>query len=259
MDNVLQHSAVDCGFVMGQVHSTSRHIALCVFDYGQGILKSFQNTQYTPSTSGDAITLALSEGVTRNKKTNQGNGLWGLNNIVNANSGMLAICSGRGRYVAGSDGVRVVENQTYPSHEHACTTVDFQIDFDKPISVPKALGGHEPTNFKLEQMQDGAGNIRLKVAEWAYGTGTRKAGFAIRNETLNLVQDAESKVVIDFQGVGVIASSFADEFLGMLVAEMGVAGFMSRIELRGMNGTVQAIANRSIAQRISQAGLDALQ
>jgi hypothetical protein len=79
--------------------------------------------------------------VTRNKQTNQGNGLWGLNNIVNANSGVLAISTGRGRYVAEGSEARVLENQIFPSRENACTTVDFQIDFDKPISVPRALGG----------------------------------------------------------------------------------------------------------------------
>ncbi len=253
MDNVLQHSKADEGFVMAQVHSNSKHVALCVFDYGQGILNSFDGTQYTPRTAGDAITLALKEGVTRNKATNQGNGLWGLNNIVSSNSGVLAISSGRGLYVASGEQINVANKLQYPSRDHSCTTIDFQIDFDKAISLPQALGGHEPVNIKLDNLDDGTGNLHMKVSDWSFGTGTRKSGLAIRNEVMNLMNQASGRMIIDFTGVGVIASSFADEFLGRLVSEMGVAGFMSRVELRGMNGTVQAIANRSIAQRISQA------
>jgi hypothetical protein len=252
MDNVLQHSGADEGFVMGQIHAQSKHVALCVFDYGQGILNSLVGTKYTPRTAGDAITLALQEGVTRNTATNQGNGLWGLNNIVSANSGRMAISSGQGHYLATGSIVNVANKLQFPSHEHSCTTVDFQIDFDKAISLPEALGGHEPVNIKLDSLDDGAGNLRMQISDWSFGTGTRKSGLAIRNEVLNLMSQSPLRMIIDFTGVGVIASSFADEFLGRLVTDMGVAGFMSRIELRGMNGTVQAIANRSIAQRISQ-------
>ena len=44
MDNVLQHSLVDRGFVMGQIHRNSTRVAICVFDYGQGIFKSLKGS-----------------------------------------------------------------------------------------------------------------------------------------------------------------------------------------------------------------------
>src|SRR5690606_17163183 len=41
MDNVIIHSNARSGFVMGQIHSTSKNIAFCVADAGRGIYKSF--------------------------------------------------------------------------------------------------------------------------------------------------------------------------------------------------------------------------
>ncbi|MBP0017241.1 MAG: hypothetical protein J7647_06735 [Cyanobacteria bacterium SBLK] len=95
MDNVLQHSSADYGYVMGQIHQNSQHIAVCIYDYGQGILNTLR-TSYAPNSAVDAITIAIKEGVTRDKSIGQGNGMWGLSNIVRSNSGLLNIISGSG-------------------------------------------------------------------------------------------------------------------------------------------------------------------
>jgi len=98
MDNVIQHSESKCGFIMAVVHKTTRNINVCIFDYGIGIYQSFKNSQneYNPRSAVDAISLAIQEGVTRNKSVGQGNGMWGLYNIVNLNSGHMGIISGKG-------------------------------------------------------------------------------------------------------------------------------------------------------------------
>ena len=55
---------------------------------------------------------------------------------------------------------------------------------------------------------------------------------------------------IDFTGLSVVSSSFADELLGKLIAKMGLATFNQRCQLIGMNSTIRAIVDRSIQQRI---------
>ncbi|MBW4580403.1 MAG: STAS-like domain-containing protein [Tildeniella nuda ZEHNDER 1965/U140] len=251
MDNVLQHAATTHGYVMGQIHSTSQHMAVCIYDHGQGILNSLRTSMHAPTNAVDAITISLKEGITRDKNIGQGNGMWGLNNIVRSNSGLLNITSG-----SGFVGIRVHETKTsttvpYLSSENNCTTVDFQIDFDKGISIANALGGYEPVNFRIENLEDERNNVVYKLTEKSSGTGTRQSGVAIRNEIINISNQTTSVIVLDFNGVSLISSSFADELIGKLVVEYGFIGFTQRFRLSGMNETIQAITNRSVFQRLS--------
>ena len=253
MDNVLQHSEAGCGFVMGQIHQTSRHIAFCIFDHGRGIYNTLKNSNHAPRTALDAITLAIKEGVTRDKEIGQGNGMWGLHNIVRENSGILGISSGKAIYrIAHSDTApQTFENIPFLSHENYCTTVDFQIDFGRPIALSRSLGGYEPVNLALEELEDDAGNIVYPLANRSSGTGTRRSGQAIRTEILNLSKQANKIVVLDFGGVGVVSSSFADELVGKLVADVGFISFTQRFRLRNMNDFVESITNRAVSQRLS--------
>src|SRR5690606_22989503 len=98
MDNVIQHSESNCGFIMSHVHRSTKNINISIFDYGRGIYQSFKqsNNKHNPRNAADAITLSIQEGVTRDKNVGQGNGMWGLYNMVNINSGHLNIISGKG-------------------------------------------------------------------------------------------------------------------------------------------------------------------
>lgn len=250
MDNVLQHADTTHGYAMGQIHPASRHIAFCVYDYGQGIFNSLRGSQHAPNSAVDAITMAVKEGVTRDKVVGQGNGMWGLYNIVRANSGILNITSGSGFLGVHDDDTKTSNSVPFLSHDHNCTTVDFQIDFDKVISIPEALGMHEPTNLRIESLEDNQNNVVYRLADKSSGTGTRKSGEAIRNEVINITKQTDSVVLLDFSGVSVISSSFADEFVGKLAVEFGFIGFTQCFRLVGMNATVQAITNRSVSQRL---------
>jgi len=250
MDNVIQHADTTHGYVMGQVHTAAEHIAFCIYDYGLGIFNSLRNTQHAPKNAVDAITLAVKEGVTRDKAVGQGNGMWGLYNIVRANSGILNITSGSGFFGITGDDTRTSTNVPFLSHVHNCTTVDFQIDFDKGISISEALGGHEPANVRVENLEDDHNNLVFRLADKSSGTGTRQSGAAIRNEVINITKQTDSVILLDFSGVSVISSSFADEFIGKLAVDFGFIGFTQRFRLVGMNPTVQTIANRSVAQRL---------
>jgi anti-anti-sigma regulatory factor len=251
MDNVLQHATTTHGYVMGQIHNASQHMAVCIYDHGQGILNSFRTSIHSPNNAVDAITIALKEGVTRDKNIGQGNGMWGLNNIVRSNSGLLNITSGSGFVGIRTNDTRTSTSVPYLSPENSCTTVDFQIDFDKRISIANALGGYEPVNFRIENLEDERNNIVCKLAEKSSGTGTRQSGVAIRNEIINIRNQTSSVIVLNFSGVSLISSSFADELIGKLVVEYGFVGFAQGFRLIGMNETIQAITNRSVVQRLS--------
>ena len=81
MDNVIQHASpmigTQHGYVMAQVHEQSRRVAICVYDYGQGIYNSLKDHRLAPKPCVDAITMAIREGVTRDKNIGRGNGLVG--------------------------------------------------------------------------------------------------------------------------------------------------------------------------------------
>ena len=91
MDNVIQHSDIKRGFIMAQIQKSNKSVNICIFDYGIGIYKSLKGTENNPKNAIDAIMLSVKEGVTRDKQIGQGNGLWGLFNMVAQNDGHLSI------------------------------------------------------------------------------------------------------------------------------------------------------------------------
>ena len=59
-------------------------------------------------------------------------------------------------------------------------------------------------------------------------------------------------IILDFRGVNLISSSFADELIGKLVLEYGFFGFNNVIRLKNMNSLVQTIVQRSVSQRMAE-------
>jgi hypothetical protein len=252
MDNVLQHSNTSHGFVMGQIHKSTKHIAFCIYDSGRGIYNSLKTTKHAPRNPLDAITLCIKEGVTRDKDIGQGNGMWGLHNIVKSNSGSLTITSNSASYMLKDREIKTYHNLPDISRDIGSTTVDFQIDFDKAISIAESLGGYTPVNLDIEEMENDRGNIVYRLSEKSSGTGTRQSGERIRNEVINIYNEARKVIEIDFAGISVISSSFADELIGKLIAEYGLFGFMQIFRLKNMNDIIQTIVNRSVSQRMAE-------
>lgn len=78
--------------------------------------------------------------------------------------------------------------------------------------------------------------------------GSRQGGRRIRSMIENLLRDHPS-VTFDFDGVAVISSGFADEVFGRLFVDMGACAFMTRIEMRHVDPTVEGLIDRAIVQR----------
>jgi len=249
LDNILQHSGNTFGYVMGQVHKRTKHFAFCAYDSGNGIYQSLLHSIHQPKSQGDALTLAVKEGITRDKKIGQGNGLWGLHQIVIENTGILNMSSGSASYTLTNKESRVFENMPQLPRNSGCI-VDFQLAYNKEISISKALGGYEPVNMKIESLEDDFGNIIVNLKSKESGVGTRKSGEKIRNELINIHRQSGKSITLDFRDLNIISSSFADELIGKLVAEYGFYAFNNVFKLKNMNTSVQSIVQRSVAQRM---------
>lgn len=254
MDNVIQHSEATSGFVMGQVHSHNKHIAFCVADAGRGIFESLRtSSDYWPKEPADALTLALKEGVTRDKEVGQGNGLWGLHEVVQKTSGKLTLSSSGNSLVVTQDSKIEIKQFPWLNSRRGGTVVDFQLDYSKPISLKDVLGGHEPESTKIFNATDEKGELIIyKLIDQKSGFGTRKSGERIRNEIINLVGESNKPVELDFKGVGVVSSSFADELVGKLYITFGPLKFSQVVHLNNMNDEIIVLINRAMEQRIRQ-------
>ncbi|WP_455108708.1 STAS-like domain-containing protein [Porphyromonas sp.] len=259
MDNVIQHSNVSCGYVMAQYHQKNQMIALAVFDYGQGILQSFSGSEHASSALNDlaAIELAVREGITRDKKVGQGNGLFGLVSIVTEGRGSLCISSGEGVYSVKSKNkgaARAVKNNTgqYPCKEARSTLVDFQIGGKNEIDLSRTefFTKYPLPDYYIEDFENSQSEYVYEIAKHSEGTGTRVAGMRARNQILNIIKAASSPITLDFTHVDTLSSSYADELLVKLLLELGLLRFNQAIRLKGLSELNQRILERSFRQRV---------
>ena len=254
LDNVIQHSKIGFGYVMGQLHQNSKNIAFTVFDSGQGIFNSMKDSVHHPLTTIDAITMAVKEEVTRDKRIGQGNGLFGLHSIVKQGKGKLVITSGNGSYIYNNGYVRTFDRLPYTSKQTPGTIVDFQLNYAEDMSLDKALvfrgKQYEMINLHFENLEDDYGRILYKISERSEGTGTRESAVRVKNEVLNILSEEQKPVTLDFSGVAVISSSFADELIAKLFLSLGLFQFNNLIKIKGLDASQQNILQRSVLQRI---------
>jgi anti-sigma regulatory factor (Ser/Thr protein kinase) len=253
MDNVLVHSGASRGYVMAQAHPTKGRVAVCVMDSGKGIFESLRTSRHAPRTAVDALTAAIRKGVTRDESVGQGNGLWGLSEIVRANGSSLRLVSGSGSISIQAESLKTNNEVIYLDCAAQATLIDFQIDAARAVAIKDVLGGHEPLNLRVEATEVRPGVNRLSVAELSGGTGTRQAARAFRIRIMNLWSEGVDVVLLDFTGVRVVASSYADELLGKLLLEIGFLAFNHKVRVEHANDTVAMIINRSILQRLATA------
>lgn len=253
MDNILQHSNTEVGYIMAQLHKVNKRFTVCVFDVGQGMYNSLKGSKHCPETPLDAITLALQEKVTRDEHVGQGNGLWGLSRLVSESNGLLRICSAGAEYrINNGDVFTQKEGNFHLGNDHGTTLVDFQLDYSSPINVTKALNGHKPTDFWLEDLEVGEDEVLVVVSEMSSGTGTRKAAEKFRNLVLNLTLSNKKRVILDFAGVNLVSSSYADELIGKIIGQYGFTFFNERFKLKNLTPTNVSVINRSVEQRMAQ-------
>jgi hypothetical protein len=83
--------------------------------------------------------------------------------------------------------------------------------------------------------------------------GSRAAGAFIREKCRHLLEQEQRKpLVIDWAGVPLISSSFADEAFGKLFVELGPLTFAARVKHTNMEAVNAGLVDKAILQRTAQ-------
>lgn len=255
-DNVLNHSRPEGGahgYVMVQYVPAESRLKTCVFDTGIGLQASFAGSKYSPETPEEAIRLAVGKGISNGK--GQGNGLWGLHEMVKVSKrGKLHIRSAGAEYLF--DPSRSVES-TRPAETlrgfAGTTTVDFQMVCSEVTSLQDLFGAdYVSVDLWQEAREQADGSLLLKVAELAEGYGSRESARRVRHVVENAIENDHKFVVLDFAGVDRCSSSFADELVAKLVVRYGVLNYANVFRVVNLSGLVQGLANLSAAQRLKE-------
>lgn len=259
-DNVLVHSNSPIGgLVQVSVFQRSRkRVQFAVADAGIGIPNSLKDGHPEIHSDIKALDMAIREGITRDKNLGQGNGLFGSYQICSRSNGELGVHSGRA--VLQTKGTELsISDENIP---YDGTFVVATIDFSEPDLLADALQfkgrKYIPVDY-VETTYEGIedNKIIFKLIEEADSFGSRISGKPVRTKLSNLFQMApECKVYIDFEGIPIISSSFADEAFAKLFLEAGAVEFMQKFEFVNAMETVTQLINRAISQRVSSGVVD---
>ncbi len=93
----------------------------------------------------------------------------------------------------------------------------------------------------------------LTMRDESTGFGSRAAGRQLRNKCMNLLDAEPAKpLLLDWAGVPLVSSSFADELVGKLFASLGPLAFSARVRNLGMDAVVRGLVDKAIMQRAAQ-------
>ena len=247
MDNVSNHARSPVGgFVQATAYDKKNQVEFVVADGGIGIPASMKIENHT-----QALQEAINEGVTSDPATNAGNGLFGSYQVAHLSAGKFEIHSMYAAlYTTLGENLRI-HDQKIPYNG---TSVRCGIGVGDPTLLDKALRFkdqlHEPPfDYVERRFEDEEGELVFNMREEAHRDfGSRRGGERVRGMIENLLRGGQS-IALDFDGVGVFSSSFADEVFGRLFVEMGPRAFMTRIAIRNAVPTVEGLIDRAIMQR----------
>jgi hypothetical protein len=233
--------------------STNRRaVEFSVCDGGLGIPRTLREGHPKLRSDAEALDLAIREGITRNAWHGQGYGLYDSYRIAHLTEGHFEIQSGYASLFYSPKTGLHVKNETIPFNG---TLVSASIRYDQPLALEEALKFkgklYTPVDFiELSYDEDEVGNVPFKISDESDGFGTRSAGLPVRNKLNNLLSMVSGKIIIYFESVVLISSSYADEVFGKVFAEIGPIDFSGRFEFRHMDNLIKNIIDRSISQRM---------
>jgi len=257
-DNVINHSDSKIGgFAEVVTYTKNDMISFSVADAGRGILNSLKEGIPTLSSDAQAIAEAIKAGVTRNKNVGQGNGLAGSLRITTMTGGSLDIISGTGRFYTTASTGHTTESDINMSYKG--TVVSGIIKMTNKFSIGKALDFGGPVPYApvdiidLDYEMEDSNCLLLEMKNETSGFGTRNAGKQLRTKTINLIRSKPNyPIIIDWEGIPVISSSFADEFMGKLFVELSPLAFGALIRNKNMEELVRGLLDKAILQRLKQ-------
>lgn len=133
-----------------------------------------------------------------------------------------------------------------------------QIDCDQPDLIERAFifngKAHIPAYDYVERVHENPSqDITVKAAEICPTFGSRESGREARNYINNMLGSLEGSLLsIDFTGISIISSSFADEVFAKLFVDIGAMKFMRLIRVVNANSTIEALIDRAISLRSKQ-------
>ncbi len=74
----------------------------------------------------------------------------------------------------------------------------------------------------------------IKLSEFGSSLGTRELGRKIREDVLSRVRE-QKRVLVNFKGVHIISSAFADEIFGKLFIDLKDSKFKESIKINGFD------------------------
>lgn len=259
-DNVLTHSRAKRGGLVqvATFEKTRRRVEFVVCDAGAGIPRTLRETHPEITSDTHALERAVREGVTRDKSLGQGNGLFGSFEICRISGGYFEVHSGNA-HLAYDPRPRKglsVRNEVIP---YQGTLAVACVDCSRPGVLAEALKFegkiHHPIDSVELKYETAEGGANFVMRDECESTGNRLAGTPVRNKLRNLLAMLDGqKIVIDFDGVPLLSSSFADEVFAKLFVEMGAMRFMRSFEFKNASTTVQALIDKAIEQRTKEGG-----
>lgn len=254
-DNVINHSQSAIGGLLqlSSFATNRKAVEYVVCDAGVGIPKTLREGHAEISTDSDALDKAIREGVTRDIKLGQGNGLYGSWRITQLSEGAFEIHSGYASLTSNARRDLHVRREAIPFNG---TLVVVRINYDRPLILQEALRfrdkPHNPIDFIETRFEKTDSTLQFDLASESKSLGSRASGMTTRQKLLNLYHICPDKhIIIDCGRVALMSSSFADEVFGKLFLEIGPLEFSSRFSMRGLDKLVKAIIDKAILQRMS--------
>ncbi|WP_315792178.1 MULTISPECIES: STAS-like domain-containing protein [unclassified Bradyrhizobium] len=251
-DNVLNHAESPIGgLVQIQSFPARNRVSFYVADAGLGIPSTLRKAIPSISSDSDALDRAIREGVTRNKATNQGNGLYGTFKCCEESNGLFLILSNHAVLRYDAKGLSVKRDNVPFRGSFISATIDYSTE--RLLEKAFVFNGkvHEPASDYIDMhythVED---KILFEVAKEVEGFGNREFGRRARLKIDNILIDKTTSILFDFTGVPLVSSSFADEVFGKLFVELGAMEFMRRCAFQAVDATVKRLIDRAISQRM---------
>lgn len=254
MDNVIRHSKSPIGGLASLTSIGKRNrIEYAIADAGIGIPKSMRESRPEIRSDMNALQLAVREGETSDIRNGQGNGLHGSLEVSRVSNSHFHIHSGYARL----DLWRAAEQ--HDAHEEAIpcngTLVVGGIDLSVRDILRRALRfkdrPYEPVDaIELNYESGSAEEIELSVRDEVLSFGSRQAAEPFRTKLENLLSLAPGRRIrLNFSGVAIVSSSFADEVFGKLFVRIGAVAFANAIAIEGANADIRGLVDRAISKR----------
>lgn len=254
-DNVINHSSSNVGGILQVTNMRQREqIEIVVADAGHGIPGTLRATHPEFQTDAEALDAAIREGVTRDKRIGQGNGLYGTWSICQKTNGIFSIFSGVASLFSPEEGNVQISNNSIP---YSGAVVSARIGYSSTFDLSRALTfsgkPHIPTDYIDTHFDlDDSGNATFFLKNESVGFGSRAAGDPVRRKLISLLGFQDNiRILIDLSDVVLVSSSYADEVFGKLFVELGPVGFMTRVELKNVDPLVKNLIDRAIIQRMN--------